>query len=545
MGMTEASDVTCRPFTYRPGRFFAGAGAVTGVWALSGLLLPPDRGGAWFLVWLTVGLILLLVVVLLLPWVTARVRADAYGVHSRMVLRDRSMPWSEIADLRVRLQRTRYSEIRRVDLVPRAGRTVRLPLPRSGEHADPEFDAQVEALRALHRRFGEPESAHLPVVSYRTAGRGWRVPLILCVLLLAGAAVATLSVPDADAERRAYEAAVPCADGTPAGRRGECLDTTSAVVARTEAEGGNKRSYVYFTGGRPVRRVKVTYEAARDFAAGDRVEVTFWRGRISTVSGEHHVWRRHMPPAGDVAALAAGLTLAAACPAALLLMRRRGRRLPADDVLPSALPFAGVLLVTAVWLLPLCYRHPTDLFSSSTALTWGAAGTLASLGLFAWAWYATRIRTPDEAGTVPAVPALPAAGDVFLSARFLDHTDYNPHGFGTHIVLGDGGPPAVLPHGGPGRFTAKRIPAERLTAVRVRRVRGEDETAPRSWHVAELDDAGTPVRLAAAPADLTRILAELRLAPGTSGAPGTPGALGTPGAPVTGAEGATGGAGVR
>ena len=101
-------------------------------------------------------------------------------------------------------------------------------------------------------------------------------------------------------------------------------------------------------------------------------------------------------------------------------------------------------------------------------------------------------------------------GEVFLTARFLDHTDYNPHGFGTHIVLGDG-PPAVVPHGGPGQFAAKPIPVERLTAVNVRRARGDEEAISRSWHVAELDDAGTPVRLAAAPADLTRMLRELGL----------------------------------
>lgn len=52
------------------------------------------------------------------------------------------------------------------------------------------------------------------------------------------------------------------------------------------------------------------------------------------------------------------------------------------------------------------------------------------------------------------------------------------------------------------------MPVERLVVKEVRRVRGGD-TVPSSWHIAELDDAGTPVRLAAAPDDLTRILREL------------------------------------
>lgn len=46
----------------------------------------------------------------------------------------------------------------------------------------------------------------------------------------------------------------------------------------------------------------------------------------------------------------------------------------------------------------------------------------------------------------------------------------------------------------------------------VRRGRGSDgDGVPRGWHIAELDDAGKPVRLAAAPANLTRVLRELRL----------------------------------
>lgn len=133
----------------------------------------------------------------------------------------------------------------------------------------------------------------------------------------------------------------------------------------------------------------------------------------------------------------------------------------------------------------------------------------ATVALFALAWRATGVRKPEN-GVAEEVGR--PGREVHLAARFLEHTDYNPHGFGTHIVLGDG-PPAVTPHPGPGRFAARRIPVERLTVKDVRRIRGSDgDTAPRSWHIAELDDAGEPVRLAAAPADLTRIVHELRAA---------------------------------
>ncbi|GAB2958710.1 hypothetical protein GCM10023080_018200 [Streptomyces pseudoechinosporeus] len=175
-------------------------------------------------------------------------------------------------------------------------------------------------------------------------------------------------------------------------------------------------------------------------------------------------------------------------------------------MLPSALPFTGTLVVTALWLLPLCYLNPTTLPTSPVALTWAAAGSLATLGLFIWAWRATRIRTSQEAA---ATQEFPDEEEVFLAARFLEPTDYNPHGFGTHIVLGSG-PPAVTPRPGPGRFAAKPIPVERLTVKDVRRLRGGDgDTVLRSWHIAELDDTGKPVRLAAAPVDLTRIIRAL------------------------------------
>ncbi|MFF2008261.1 hypothetical protein ACFVWY_04170 [Streptomyces sp. NPDC058195] len=73
----------------------------------------------------------------------------------------------------------------------------------------------------------------------------------------------------------------------------------------------------------------------------------------------------------------------------------------------------------------------------------------------------------------------------------------------------------MTPHSGPGRFAAKPIPVERLTVRGVRRVRGGDgDLVPGGWHIAGLDDAGRTVRLAAAPADLARVIRELRPAAG-------------------------------
>ncbi|MEU4684662.1 PH domain-containing protein [Streptomyces xinghaiensis] len=519
--MTTARDVICRSPYRRALWFFLGLGVAGAVLAGARMV---DRGTLLDL-WLGIGLLLALVGFASVYGAGAEVRGDAYGLHSRTLLRRRSVPWHDIADLRVQLGYAgahRSKETRRVGLVLRDGCKRLLPLPSCGAAPDPEFDAKVDALRALHRRYGAPESDHLPVVSSRTAGRGWAGSLILCVLLLAGAGVAASFVPGTASEMRAWRSAVPCAaDASTAESRTDCLSTVPAVIERTEVNGPKQPSQLSFRGGRPLERISVSQEAAQAFRPGDRVELTVWRGEVMEVAGERHVWHKHVIPSGDVAVFAAVLVLAAGYPGARVLLRLRGRRLPDDEVLPSALPFVGALAGTALWLLPLCYLHPTTLFTSPVAVTWAAAGSLVTLGLLVWAWRATRVCGPGDAGAAGESPEEEKGedGEVFLSARFLEDTDYNPHHFGTHVVLGGGGPPAVTPHPGPGRFAAKPIPVERLTVREVRRVRGDDsETVSRSWHIAELDDAGRRVRLAAAPADLARILREL----GTASTSATP-----------------------
>ncbi|WP_328873431.1 PH domain-containing protein [Streptomyces sp. NBC_00287] len=429
---------------------------------------------------------------------SAEVRADARGIATRR----RTVPWTDIADLRVRVKTwPRGEQSRHVLLALRDGRERQLPLP-VGWGSDRDFDTDLDALRALHHRHGTPESDRLVIVSQRTAGRGSVWSPVLCVLLLAGAGLAAWLVPHVDAHEREWEAAVPCTDTTPAADRRECLSTLPAVIERADNDGPKGSGRLFFADDQPIDRLRVSREAGLEFRPGDKVELTVWRGDIMEVAGSRYVWREHVSPPGDLAAISAGLALAAGYPAAQMLTRRRGRRLPDDEVLPSALPFAAVLVGTGMWLLPLCYLHPTTLFDSPKTVIWAAAGTAATLAMTAWAWRATGIRTPAETG------ADTEQEEVFLPARFLESTDYNPHGFGTHIALGGDEPPAVTP--GPGRYAARVIPARRLTVKEVRRARGSDgDTVPRSWHIADLDDAGTPVRLAAAPADLTCILGAL------------------------------------
>lgn len=508
--MTGRGEVTYRPGGQRALWLFAGLG-LAGV-VLAGTLTAFQ--GRLAVVWAFAGPLSALLCLMCLYGATLQVGADAYGVHSQSLLRRRHVPWRDVADVGEYQQRSRHGVIRRVVLVRHDGRRQRLPLPFDGPPGD--FDAKLAELRALHRRHGSPASGHVPVITLRTAGRGLAVPLALCVTLLAGAGLLALFVPVAEAEKREWTSATPCTAGTPAAERRECLTTLPAVIARTEVgQRKGEDSWLYFVDGQPLERASVSREGAAGFQPGDEVELTFWRGEVREVVGERHVWRDHFAEAGVVAVIAATSALAAGYPGAVALLRRRGRRLPVDEVLPSALPFAGVLVGTALWLLPLCYLHPTTLLSSPVAMAWAAAGSLATLGLFAWAWRATRV--PDSGKVAPAEqPEGSPEKEVFLAARFLEATEYNPYGsFGTHIVLGSG-PPAVTPHSGPGRFAAQPIPVRRLSVLSVRRVRGDDgDTVPRDWHVAELDDAGTPVRLAAPPRNLTRILRELERAPAT------------------------------
>ncbi|MFI8824861.1 PH domain-containing protein [Streptomyces sp. NPDC053431] len=352
--------------------------------------------------------------------------------------------------------------------------------------------------------------SHRPPESHRAVGRSWIGPVSVCTLLLSIAvAMAWWIVPAVSAEERAWKAAVPCTAPVRPTKDSACLAAWQAVIARTVAGRPKQPSWMYFTDGRPLERADVSMDAAETFRSGDKVELIFWRGKVMTVSGAGHVWHRHVPTPGSAAVPAAAFALLAGYSGALALLRLRCRRLPEDEILPSAAPFAAALVGTALWLLPLCYLHPTDLFTSPTAITGATVGSLITAGLFAWAWRATRVRTPEDYREAGEAEGAGETAEVFLAARFLDDTDYNPNGFGTHIVLGDG-PPAVTPHPGPGRFAARPVPVARLTVRTVRRARvGDGEGVPRDWHVAELDDAGIPVRLAAAPANLTRILRAL------------------------------------
>jgi hypothetical protein len=323
----------------------------------------------------------------------ARVSADAYGLHSRTVLRRRHVPWQDIAELRVSQQEGRNYRMRRLNVVPHHGRRRRLPLPvgGGGPRYEAEFDEKLAAMRALHRDHGTPAPGGLPGISRRGAAR----PLALCALLLVAAGVSASFAPVVGSTNRAWKAAVPCTARTPAAERGECLSSIPAVIERTKVGGAKQRSWLYFVDDKPLNRLSVSHDGARGFHPGDRVELTVWRHEVRTVTGAHHVWRDHFVGSQTPAVLAALFVLAAGIPGAEALRRRRGRGVPVGTSLPPTAPFLGAIAGTALWLLPLCFLHPTDPFGSAATIIWSVAGVLATLAMCAWAWRATAVRPPS------------------------------------------------------------------------------------------------------------------------------------------------------
>ncbi|WP_425826722.1 PH domain-containing protein [Streptomyces fractus] len=458
-----------------------------------------------------------LVALLMARVALCRVRADEAGLHVRTPLRRRTYRWPEIARLDVYVQQGKSSNVDRLQLALTSGRTRLLPLPMSAGRTDDRFAEYVDALRSLHHRYGDPATEHLAVVGLGTRGHSRWTSALLCVLLGAGALGTAVYIPHADSELRSWNASAPCTAETPAADRTDCRSTIDAVIARTDPGGSRSQSWLYFTRQRPLERLSVDREAAQAFRPGDRVELTVWKRQIRIAAGERHTWREHFSGPGELAVLASLLALGAGYPAARLLIRRRARHLPVDTVLARATPYGVTLVATALWLAPLAYRNPTAFPTDRVSLLWAAAGTAASLALLAWSWHATRPGpfAPERAAPSDAMGT--ETDEVFLPARFLDATDYNPHRFGTHIVIGGGEPPAVVPHSGPGRFAARPIPGHRLALREIRSPRGSDQdVVPANWHIAELDDTShadgpRTVRLAAPRRELARVLQALGL----------------------------------
>ncbi|MFD6425123.1 PH domain-containing protein [Streptomyces sp. NPDC060198] len=555
--MIEAPAVTYRPAHHRA-LFLGGLTAIAlAALAIAGVGAGVAHGTGWRMSGPAAGAaavtaaLLAVAGLLTLRAAAPAVRADAHGLCHRQLSRNRSVPWPEVAVLRVHrpYPHSRRPGRSRLSVVLRDGGEHFLPLPppswrgvtpANDPSGEGEFEARVGALRALHRRYGSPDpdlpSLVVPeTVPYSTVP--FISALVGCLLLVLGLGTAVLGIPQALAYERAWNPPVLCAAGTPVENRLDCLVVVTGVIEGIEATGERKPAWLFFTDGGPTVDIYVSYETARSFREGDRVDVTYWRGAVEQVAGEHARWREEAMYPGALAALLAGFWLAACYPVAQIVVRVRVRRTPGAVALPLALPFAGVLVATALWLLPLCVlRRPYPL-GSPTTVAWAIAGTVVTAGLLVLAFRATRPVPPGDtaerhradagadAGDGNGVAAEDGREDVFLPAYFVDSVDFDPYHSTTHLVLGPDGSLAVSPHPGPGRFGVRRIPTERLTVLRVRRVQaGEAKRGfPISWQVADLDYQGELVRLRASRTTLDRVLRPLRHTSATfAAAPGAP-----------------------
>ncbi|MGW6215146.1 PH domain-containing protein [Streptomyces sp. NPDC055109] len=178
------------------------------------------------------------------------VHADADGLRYRIPLRRRTIRWRDVAAVRVHrtLVRSRPQEYRRVSLLLDDGRVRYLPKPCSYQTTDPEFDAQVEVLRTLHRRHEAPEEPkHLHVVTTRTGGHGLVGPLTWCVpLLIVAMTISLWAVPRALADERAWRAAVPCTAATPVA----ATDASRPPGERRGRSGRGSCDFLPWAGGR-------------------------------------------------------------------------------------------------------------------------------------------------------------------------------------------------------------------------------------------------------------------------------------------------------
>ncbi|NGN64372.1 hypothetical protein G5C51_10705 [Streptomyces sp. A7024] len=333
------------------------------------------------------------------------------------------------------------------------------------------------------------------------------IPLLLCLAALAGGGyVAVAGVGPEEREARAWEAAEACPamSGTPDIGR-DCRTTVRGVVEETHAERPKRRghapNWIAFRNDKPAPKVNVAdFDTAAEYGPGDRVELTWWRGRLMTVSGEGRTFDQNVPAPRALAVL---VTVAVPIAAGGLVLWLGRRRRAGQSVAPGERGDAGgkaflvPILATAAWTILLAALRPGVGVAQGVALACG----LGTLALTAIAWRQTGSRgRPEER-------VLPAGEDTYVPAMILGRVPYEGHFGGSWIVVRDDSM-ALVPS--KSRFGAKEIPVRRLRVQHVRRPRAEEEGVPSSWHVAELLDGDTPVRLTAAPDDLAALLDRIR-----------------------------------
>ncbi|WP_419995687.1 PH domain-containing protein [Streptomyces boninensis] len=444
-----------------------------------------------------------------------RVEAGPYGLRIRRFRRWRHLEWDEVARFGVIVKRrAKGPDSCRVGVELRDGGRLLLPLPYENAPAPPRFHEQLERLRELQLRYSAAE----PVPEFPAFGTSPAepprdrllyarlVPLVLCLIAgIGGGYVAVAGVGPEERSARDWAAARPCPEmpgPDDAGR--DCRTVGRGVVKEVHVDRPSRRSddsWISFKDETPLPKADVEHDTALELRPGDRVELTWWRGRLMTVAGAGRTFKEYEPAPRVVAVLVTVVVPIAAGFLVFWLGRRRrhGQAVkPGERGDASGMAFLVPVLATGAWTIALAAIRP-----GADVARWVAIGCgLGTLALLVAAWR----QTGERGRTGPRV--LPEGEDVYVPAMILGPVPYAGHFGGSWIVVG-GGPMALVPAKS-SRFGAIPVPAGRLTVQDVRRPLADEEGVPSAWHVADLLDGDTHVRLTAAPDDLAALLGRLR-----------------------------------
>ncbi|MBT2413321.1 hypothetical protein J7I94_22615 [Streptomyces sp. ISL-12] len=342
------------------------------------------------------------------------------------------------------------------------------------------------------------------------------------ILVLVSARLFT-TVPDRQAEERAYTAASACPAGTSGTRADDCLMAVPARVERKEHEATRGRGkdwlHVVVSGSDTARRIRMDDAGGpvyRSVEPGDRVTVTYWRGEIRGVGADGLTQAtRATPVDGWRTPMGIGLAL---LPMGLMFLwngwwlRYRHR--------PGTSPARYVWSVSAAWVAAVLLGA-WAFFASGTgsgvpdvllAAVYGVLPAAVLSGLLMWAMR-RRLRRANDTGDVVPVPP---AGRRVVPASVRGNVPYAVDGYGL-LVVGDGRPSATPDPGG--RVGLREL-AGTLTVAGVRGFRiGED---PEQWFQAykwngvaiECRDGDETVLIAAKRRDAPVILGALNATAG-------------------------------
>ncbi|MEU4658268.1 hypothetical protein AB0G32_30795 [Streptomyces sp. NPDC023723] len=314
--------------------------------------------------------------------------------------------------------------------------------------------------------------------------RTWQaaLPAVLGLLLLLVSGWLFSTVPDRQAEERAYAAATACPAGGGDTRADDCTTSVPASVERKEREDarGADKDWLHLvvSGSDTARRVRMDHADGpvyRSVEPGDRVTVTYWRGEIRAVSAGDLREATHAAPRGGWR-MPLGIALALLPVAVMLLWlgwwaRYRLRRgTPPSRYMWVVAGAWGAAVLWAVWAL-FASTLGSGVPGVLLAAAYGAPGAVAVSGLSVWLG-ARRLRAADETGDIVAVAP---GGRQVVAASVRGDVPYAVAGY-TFLVVGDGRPAATADPAG--RFARKELP-ETLSVEGVRGFRMSQD--PEDW----------------------------------------------------------------